>query len=57
MNQLELKITIEHMGKFAEWCSDNKYQFMSDSQWLDFEGKTIFTEQLINLYIESITQK
>jgi len=47
-------IAIEQMGKFAEFCSDNTYQFMSDSQWLDFEGKTIFTDELINLYIKSI---
>ena len=49
-----LKLEREQMGLFSEWCFNNGYHYMSDGQWLDFNRKTVFTDQLINTYIDTI---
>lgn len=50
-------IAVEFAGNFSEWCSDNKYQFMGDNQWLDYDRSTVFTSQLIQQYFQHLNKK
>ncbi len=42
---------------FGKWCSNNKYEYMGDEQWINYDGDTVFSDDLYKYFIDDLKQQ